>query len=83
MGAPTGLSIGLSIVEAFGGLDARGIVTEGLLEPGADRSGGPISTSPSRNAYSRPRLTRLAHVDELIDALGPAQAGYGGSGLIP
>jgi len=35
----------------------------------------------ARRAYVRPRLIVIASADELLDALGPAQAGYGGSGI--
>lgn len=73
---------GINVVEAFGGMDGRLRPAGGRLEPGADRSSGPLAV-PARAPFSRPRLTRLAGVDELLDALGPAQAGYGGAGLIP
>lgn len=73
------------VLEAFGGLDPRAGATtaDQSLDPGADRSAGPIGPVSGLRAYRTPRLTRLAQVDELLDALGPAQAGYGGAGLVP
>ena len=34
-------------------------------------------------AYAPPTLTWMASTEDLIEALGPAHAGYGGAGLIP
>jgi hypothetical protein len=42
-----------------------------------------IELESARHAYAPPRLTRLAVGVELLELLGPAQAGYGGGGGVP
>lgn len=52
-------------------------------ERNASQRAGPLDAGPTLRRYATPRLVRLAHIDELVDTLGPAQAGYGGAGLMP
>jgi hypothetical protein len=36
------------------------------------------TASRPHRRYTRPRLVRIAEAGDLLEALGPAQAGYGG-----
>jgi hypothetical protein len=36
---------------------------------------------PPRRRYAVPRLTVVAQAGDLLEALGPAQANYGGTGM--
>lgn len=63
-----------------GGRDGR---PTSYAERNASRCADPLDAGPTLQRYATPRLVRLAHIEELVDALGPAQAGYGGAGLMP
>ena len=41
----------------------------------------PVGAASGKRRYCHPRLHVIATADELLDALGPAQASYGGTGV--
>jgi hypothetical protein len=58
--------------------------TRGTQATGAATGASPARTAaPARRAYHRPQVARIAAGRELLEVLGPAQAGYGGGGGVP